>query len=182
MVGIDCLSLDSLSYSSSSSSSDGLFPVTVYKEFELRPTRHRYKMNRKHRGILVLIDNQIFDKWSDRKGQNRDVNNYIGTFKMLGFQIELHQNKTKKQILKIMSDYGEKDLYNHDCLIIVFLSHAATINNKPCIFATDDKVSLEDLTDSIIRNQTLRLKPKIFFIDHSRFKTKEKKKIASSVS
>ena len=128
-----------------------------------------YKMDHGNRGILALFDNREFDKWNDRNGQDRDVRNYYNMFEPLGFKIEWHQNKTKDELLEIMSDYTKKDFSNHDCFITVFLSHAANIKNEPAIFATDDFVSLTELTQPIInQNQSLDNKPKIFFIDHLR--------------
>ena len=127
-----------------------------------------YKMDHKHRGYLVIIDNFKFEdpKIEVLEGHEHDVQNYIDTFKKLNFKISLALNQTKSEMIALMEDYASRDYTDHDCIMIVFLSHGEIISkNEQYILGWDKEVNQKDLINQFFKNKTLFGKPKIIIFD-----------------
>ena len=65
-----------------------------------------YKMDHKHRGYLVIVDNYEFDNpamLSSLDGHEHDVQNYRETFRdKLGFEIELYEKFSYSSIIQFL--------------------------------------------------------------------------------
>jgi len=150
------------------------------------PNNDYYKMDHKSRGYAVIINNYKFKKRESTEefqlkehkpleAQKYDVEIYIETFKMIGFeenQIKVCENLAADKMKEIMKDYATiKDYTDCDCFIAVFLSHGyLSPTNKQFIVAADSEgVEFhENLTDIFRGTKSLFDKPKIFFVDACR--------------
>ena len=64
-----------------------------------------YKMTRKTRGRLVIINNKSFDKklnLADRPESDVDAESLCNVFTKMGFTYKVHVNKTREQMLEII--------------------------------------------------------------------------------
>ena len=72
----------------------------------LTNTEHCYNMTHQHRGKLIIISNRYFLSQSPMAGSPRDgtefdVENLRLTFRQLGFDCEVYEDKTCAQMLDI---------------------------------------------------------------------------------
>ena len=51
---------------------------------------------------MLVFNIEKFDKHSARPGSSVDVTNLVKTFTQLGFDVQLHENQTKKQMLNTL--------------------------------------------------------------------------------
>lgn len=69
---------------------------------------YRYRMDHKRRGHFIIINNKKFmphTGMNERSGTDQDATNLYSDFKRLGFNVEIYQDQTADQMLKIMQ-YG----------------------------------------------------------------------------
>jgi len=89
--------------------SDKKMPFSVVCSEYLNSPELCYSMTHKRRGKLIIISNGKFLPVSSmaaypREGTERDVGNLHSTFTQLGFDIEVHRDQTRSQMLKIFLD------------------------------------------------------------------------------
>ena len=139
-----------------------------------------YKMDHKHRGYLVIVDNYEFDnpgKLRSLDGHEHDVKNYKETFgEKLGFEIKLYENQTKSEMIALMNKYAKLDYTDHDCFMVVFLSHGGINDkNEQIVYSRDGKKVLlkKELADLLIATESLNGKLKIIDADVCRGRKKE---------
>ncbi|XP_068101259.1 caspase-8-like [Hyperolius riggenbachi] len=130
---------------------------------EEQPKIEVYAMNRKHRGYCVIVNNENFDISDTRKGTEKDAESLRDVFAWLGFDVEIHNEKSVKEIHNLLKDIQARDHTERDCLVCCFLTHG----ESKAIFGTDNEViSIDEILSYFSsRNcQTLAGKPKLFFI------------------
>lgn len=122
-----------------------------------------YKMEHENRGFAVIIDNLNFDfKLNESE---KYVENYKSTFRNIGFkenEIEVCENLTSQGIKEKIDIYAQKDYTKCDCFIAVFLLSILTSK----FTNGDQKPMLHKYLEDKFKNcETLKNKPKIFFLD-----------------
>nr|KAG5694967.1 hypothetical protein BaRGS_024150 [Batillaria attramentaria] len=85
------------------------------------------------------------------------------TFENLHFKVEVHDNKTDTELLRLVAETARKDHSMYDCFVCCILSHG----NLGVVYGANGvAVAIRDLT-SQLRAQlcpSLRGKPKLFFL------------------
>ena len=88
-------------------------------------------------------------------------------FDDFNFRTRTHNNLTRSEMLKLLTETAEKDFSKYDCFVCVILSHGS----KDGIYGTDDEViNIEAITSLFRRDEcsSLEGKPKIFLIQACR--------------
>ena len=116
-----------------------------------------------------MINNNIFPQRNDveRTGSNDDVKNLTSLFDDFNFRTRVHNNQTRSEMLKLLTETAEKDYSKFDCFVCVILSHGS----KDCIYGTDEElIKVEAITSLFRRDEcpSLEGKPKIFLIQACR--------------
>lgn len=116
-----------------------------------------------------MINNNIFPQRDDveRTGSNDDVKNLTSLFDDFNFRTRVHNNQTRSEMLKLLTETAEKDYSKFDCFVCVILSHGS----KDGINGTDDElIKVEAITSLFRRDEcpSLEGKPKVFLIQACR--------------
>merc|ERR1711971_579238 len=85
-----------------------------------------YPLAGKRMGKCILLENGMFHTGlglSKRKGSSVDRALIIDAFHRLGFQVEVHQNLTCRDIEGVLESAGQADHSNNAMLAVVVLSH-----------------------------------------------------------
>jgi len=138
--------------------------VLTKDEFE----SHLYKMDSGQRGVAVIINNYQFDKPLNLQDVPADT--YIKTenlLKSMGFDVRTHHNCSIKLMKNIMDDVALIDHKTNDCFVCVILSYG----DEGFFYGTDGTINVEDFIKPIKGGKcpSLALKPKIFWIQASKF-------------
>ena len=120
-------------------------------------------------GYVLVINNYLFPQRVnvERTGSNDDVQNLTNLFDDFNFRTRTHDNLTRSEMLKLLTETAEKDFSKYDCFVCVILSHGS----KDGIYGTDDEViNIEAITSLFRRDEcsSLEGKPKIFLIQACR--------------
>ena len=120
-------------------------------------------------GYVLVINNYLFPQRVnvERTGSNHDVQNLINLFDDFNFRCRPHDNLTRSDMLKLLTETAEKDFSKYDCFVCVILSHGS----KDGIYGTDEEViNIEAITSLFRRDEcrSLEGKPKIFLIQACR--------------
>ena len=85
----------------------------------------------------------------------------------LNFLVRIFRDPTKAELLRIIKAYSERYFDDEDCFACVVISHG-----KVGYFSTADnhEIPLEDIFAPFEKNDSLKGKPKLFFIDACRCK------------
>ena len=131
-----------------------------------------YPMRNRPHGIAVIINNEQFAKQKEREGTQIDEKNLTTTFRILGYVVEIHRDRTSQQMLKIMQDMSQRDHSQYDSFVCCILSHG----KEGQIYGTDSRmVPVDEITKHLNADScpTLASKPKLFFLQACRGKMKE---------
>ena len=147
--------------------------------FEYETVAHRVKpdtcnelypmQTQRSHGVCVIISNMKFTVHSDREGTDKDEKNLSRTFRYLGYDVVIYQNRKAQEILGIFHELQKRDFSNDDSLVCCILSHG----EEGKIFGTDGiPFELDDVTNLFTANECPKLqgKPKLFFIQACRGK------------
>ena len=125
------------------------------------------------RGHVLLINNERFDERTCngnnfRRGSEVDASNLETLFKELRFEVEMHRNLTRNQIVHSVRSFAESDIHARaDMAVVAILSHGT----EGFMYGTD-KCAVE--TEWIIQQlnnencPNLRGKPKLFILQACR--------------
>ncbi|CAL1544442.1 unnamed protein product [Lymnaea stagnalis] len=129
-----------------------------------------YQMRNNPRGRALIINNIEFTRMYKRTGSEEDRQGLNKLFTKLEFIVNIQEDKTKDEILKILKRESEMDHSKFDCFILVILSHGC----KGGVFGTDgyyetDKtpvnaIKIRDIKEMICSCTSLTNKPKLLFI------------------
>ncbi|KAK3573243.1 hypothetical protein QTP86_015780 [Hemibagrus guttatus] len=120
-----------------------------------------YNMNHKRRGKALIFNQENFQGGlGKRLGTNKDRDNLRERFQDLGFEVNIQNDKTKKEVLREIRKAAEMDHADADCFVCIFLTHG----EEGQISAYDDKIKIKEITDPFRGDQCKSLvgKPKIF--------------------
>jgi len=126
-----------------------------------------YPLNFATPGCLFIFNNRNFQNGlEEREGSELDVQRLFDTFGELNFDVECYINKTAKQLRTCIKKISnETDYTNIGSILIFIMSHGK--ENK--IFGTDgEEVDLSEFIDPFKTVESLKEKPKLFFVNASR--------------
>ncbi|XP_008685567.1 caspase-10 isoform X1 [Ursus maritimus] len=131
---------------------------------EALPEAGVYRMDRKHRGHCVVVNNHKFTSLSDRRGTNTDAEHLRHVFEWLGFSVHVYHNVTKGHLDEVLQEYkchpGHAD---GDCFVFCVLTHG----KFGAVYSSDGTlVPIQEITSHFTAQQCpgLAHKPKLFFI------------------
>jgi len=124
-----------------------------------------YPMAGKRMGKCILLENDMFHTGlglSKRKGSSVDRALIIDAFHQLGFQVEVHQNLTCRDIEGVLEAAGQADHSNAAMIAVVVLSHG----NEGIFYGYDGAYPAHKVWQPFTADRcpTLAGKPKLFFI------------------
>ncbi|XP_029499009.1 caspase-8-like isoform X2 [Oncorhynchus nerka] len=157
----------------------------------------QYEMTSVPRGLCLIINNEIFDKLSERTGSNKDAVDLANIFSRMKFRVVMCKDKTAVEIPRVLKVFSElkqlsdlqqynvkewvggqftdlKDLPKHgDAFVCCILSHG----KKEGVCGTDGTVvpTIDILSPFNGTNCSILVeKPKLFFIQACRGKDVQK--------
>jgi len=139
---------------------DDVDVVDYFEDKTLDSERFVYDMNNAKRGKFIIINNRIFQQqtgMSERSGTDKDAASLYEIFSTYGFDVSLHQNRTKDQMMKIMIDAGKENYSDCDCFGVAVLSHG----DNDVIYGVDTIISIDNFIAPIKFCRSLVGKPKI---------------------
>lgn len=66
-----------------------------------------YNMQHEKRGLALIFNHEIFASQRPRRGTNIDRDRLRETFSLFDFDVEIHEDQTKSQVLRILEN-GKK--------------------------------------------------------------------------
>ncbi|EDW89810.1 cell death protein 3 isoform X1 [Drosophila yakuba] len=112
---------------------------------------------------VYIFNHERFDNKNEfRKGSVQDVKVLRATFEQLKCKVEVITDATLATIKKTVRMLETKDFEDKSALVLVMLSHGTRHDR---LAAKDDDYSLDyDVVFPILRNRTLKDKPKLLFV------------------
>ncbi|XP_025749304.1 caspase-10 isoform X1 [Callorhinus ursinus] len=128
------------------------------------PKASVYRMDRKHRGHCVVVNNHKFTSMLDRPGTDKDAEHLRHVFEWLGFSVRVYDNVTKGHLDNVLQEYkchpGHSD---GDCFVFCVLTHG----KFGAVYSSDGTlVPIQEIMSHFTAQQCpgLAHKPKLFFI------------------
>uniref|UniRef100_G1QAH7 Caspase 10 n=1 Tax=Myotis lucifugus TaxID=59463 RepID=G1QAH7_MYOLU len=135
-------------------------PLVPIKEWE----ETVYRMDRKHRGYCVVINNQNFTSLSKRQGTDKDAECLKHVFQWLGFNVDMRVDVTKERLDEVLQEYkSHPDHANGDCFVFCVLTHG----KFGAVYSSDQAlIPIREIMSHFTAQQCpgLANKPKLFFI------------------
>uniref|UniRef100_G3U5N1 Caspase 8 n=1 Tax=Loxodonta africana TaxID=9785 RepID=G3U5N1_LOXAF len=123
-----------------------------------------YRMDRKHRGHCVIVNNHNFTTQAARPGTHRDAESLKCVFQWLGFAVRVYDDVTKADLEKALQEYkSHPDHVDGDCFVCCILTHG----NLGAVYSSDGAlIPIQEITSHFTAQQCpgLAHKPKLFFI------------------
>ncbi|XP_052862865.1 caspase-1-like [Anopheles cruzii] len=132
------------------------------------PEDPKYKMNHKHRGYAIVINNSSFANMPTREGSEKDREVICDALKKLQFKVRVINDPGKEKLFKELKKFAEKDHTDNDCVVVVFMTHG----EDGTLYAADGTYEVEQLWNMFAGSACPSLvgKPKLFFIQTARNK------------
>ena len=123
------------------------------------------------RGITLIINNASFahhpkhGQQSPRHGSKEDVRQVEALFTALDFSVRTKENLSRLQLLDELYYIAREDHSAYDCFVLWLMSHGRSGE----VFCSDgNTIPIQTLHDMFSNCDTLRGKPKLFFIQACR--------------
>ncbi|MCI4376116.1 hypothetical protein PGIGA_G00184470 [Pangasianodon gigas] len=119
-----------------------------------------YQMNHKRRGLALIFNQEKLQDLTERHDTNKDRDNLTERLQDLEFEVKLHNDKNKAEVLKEMHKVAAANHADADCFVCIFL----TCGEEGQINTSDDSIKIKEITDLFRGDQCKSLvgKPKIF--------------------
>lgn len=151
---------------------------TKGKPYDSQPEKedefHSYPMRGKRMGKALIINMEKYKNMNDRKGTDRDKRRMKTALSNLGFEVEVKEDLSSKEIKVAIDKVATADHSSYSCFVCVFLAHG----DDGVIFGRDgsnaDSSTHVRLKDDVFdkfrgdRCKSLTGKPKIFIIQACR--------------
>ncbi|XP_006205325.2 LOW QUALITY PROTEIN: caspase-10 [Vicugna pacos] len=123
-----------------------------------------YRMDRRHRGHCVVVNNHSFTSLSERPGTNKDAECLERVFQWLGFSVQVYVNVTKSRLEEVLREYKSHPGHaDGDCFVFCVLTHG----KFGAVYSSDgDLIPIREIMSYFTAQQCpgLAHKPKLFFI------------------
>lgn len=170
-------------------------PISLEGNLTVKPLTQRvqkfqesgcYKMSRKPRGKVLIINNKIFfgpleeDEYGKkrvtlgtREGTEQDESKIKAVFEQMYFVVDVHNDKKGEEIKTKLKEEVKKDFHRTaDCFVLVIMTHGTA----GAIYGVDGKtVSIEEIKMLLSGENfpAMAEKPKILLIQACRGETKD---------
>ncbi|KAM4636800.1 caspase-7 isoform 2-T2 [Discoglossus pictus] len=129
----------------------------------------QYKMNYGKVGKCIIINNKNFDEKTGmciRNGTDKDAGDLFRCFKGLGFDVTVYNDKSCRDMEKLLQDVAQQNHSDSSCFACILLSHG----EEGLIYGTDGAMAIKTLTTLFRGDKCKSLvgKPKLFFIQACR--------------
>ncbi|XP_017318729.1 caspase-6-like [Ictalurus punctatus] len=122
-------------------------------------------MAHKRRGKALIFNHENFQYLKKRRGTNKDRDNLRERFQDLGFEVNPHNDKSKKEVLEEIRKAAAANHEDANCFVCIFLTHG----EEGQIYAKDDKIKIKEITDYFKGDQCKSLVGKIFIFQIVQF-------------
>uniref|UniRef100_A0A5F4W408 Caspase 10 n=1 Tax=Callithrix jacchus TaxID=9483 RepID=A0A5F4W408_CALJA len=123
-----------------------------------------YRMNRKHRGHCVIVNNHSFTSLKDRRGTYKDAEILRRVFNWLGFTVCTYNNVTRGRMEEVLQEQKcNPEHVNGDCFVFCILTHG----KFGAVYSSDEAlIPIREIMSHFTALQCpgLAKKPKLFFI------------------
>ncbi|XP_004378355.2 LOW QUALITY PROTEIN: caspase-10 [Trichechus manatus latirostris] len=123
-----------------------------------------YRMNRKHRGHCVIVNNHTFTSMKARPGTHKDAESLKCVFQWLGFAVRIYDDVTKGGLEEALQEYKSHSGHaDGDCFVCCILTHG----KFGAVYSADGAlIPIRDIMSHFTAQQCpgLAHKPKLFFI------------------
>ncbi|XP_042639580.1 caspase-10 [Orycteropus afer afer] len=123
-----------------------------------------YRMDRKHRGHCVIVNNDNFTSLPRRPGTHKDAESLKCVFEWLGFTVRVYNDVTKVGLEEALQHYKSHPGHTDgDCFVCCILTHG----KFGAVYSSDGALILiREIMSHFTAQQCpgLALKPKLFFI------------------
>lgn len=126
-----------------------------------------YKMNYQKPGKVYVFANSKFSKveLTDFPRMVKDILKIEEVFENLQYDVERFLDKSSQEIKKILKEISKKDYSNDSCVIVFINSHG----DFDSIYGTDsEKILVREFFETFKKIDSLKEKPKLFFVDACR--------------
>lgn len=125
-----------------------------------------YNMTHLRRGNALIFNHRKFDKMNERSGTEHDAKRIQSNLSKLGFDTFTFQDLERDKLLNTLYKASKDDYSNHDCLVIVLMSHG----DVGVLWAKDKSYKVSELWEPFtgINCPSLIGKPKLIFIQACR--------------
>ncbi|XP_037025962.1 caspase-like [Bradysia coprophila] len=130
------------------------------------PKTFEYHMKHTKRGSALIFNHEVFanpNEYGKRSGTNLDCERMSQTLTDLHFNVTVYNDLPLAEIMHRMRQASQQDFTDHDCILMVILSHG---KEDLKIAAHDSEYSLASVFHYFKDSQcpSLKGKPKLFFI------------------
>ncbi|XP_068147237.1 caspase-7-like [Drosophila tropicalis] len=116
--------------------------------------------------VLILNHEKFEERLMQRIGRDKDVQALVRAFNIFNCNVEVVNDATVKEVREEVQKLRSANFEEHSALVLVVLSHGDKYDN---IMAKDSVYSLDnDVLLPILKNDTLKDKPKLFIVQTSR--------------
>ncbi|KAK6620444.1 hypothetical protein RUM44_006845 [Polyplax serrata] len=162
-------------------SNERFLPVKVKCSSNFKEQNHPgppvYKMDSNPRGVALVVNNINFgdsEEFKTRYGADNDEFRLTKLLEQLHYDVEVHRNKTKLQMVDIVNKFSQRDeLQEADSIIVTFMSHGEegdTEDNSKIVGIDGMGLAINDIV-SFFHNDACKAligKPKVFFFQACR--------------
>ena len=139
------------------------------KDIKETPTQ-AYPMNARPHGIALVMTIEEYSDGRKREGAQFDTQNAISTFEHLQYTVRTYTKFTGSQMIQLVEEIASMDHTAYDSFVCCI---ATPGNNNHYVQCSDMKyVNVYELVDKVQQCPTLQGKPKIFFINCNRRKSR----------
>ncbi|XP_045762961.1 caspase-7-like [Maniola jurtina] len=126
-----------------------------------------YKLETFEKNYLVVFNQENIEGYKPRHGTEKDVEAIEQTFSKFGFEVEVHTDFTKAEILDALKIFREKDFTDYGCVAVVVLTHGTY---DGLLRAKDQQYSETEIINHFKTHDkpTLITKPKLLIIQACR--------------
>jgi hypothetical protein len=131
-----------------------------------------YELSYLKPGKFIIFNNKHFDNLSKltRHESEIDVERLLNLFSNLNYQIEEPiLDKNSLQIRQHLNEFNKQDYSEYSSLIMFIMSHSDNSNQDTILASDHVNIHLNEFIDTFKDNISLKDKPKLFFIQASRF-------------
>uniref|UniRef100_A0A182Y9J2 Uncharacterized protein n=1 Tax=Anopheles stephensi TaxID=30069 RepID=A0A182Y9J2_ANOST len=128
-----------------------------------------YDTSHPRRGIALIINQVNFKDLRKRDGSDKDRDCISAALQGIGFEIRTLDDPNRKELLAMLEKVANEDHSQHDCLVVVVMTHGKENN---LLYARDKSYEADRLWEPFLGNAcpSLRGKPKLFFVQACRGK------------
>nr|XP_026497654.1 caspase-3-like [Vanessa tameamea] len=99
------------------------FEKTLYNTRALNKTDSTYRLESFQKHYMMIFNQENIVGFNPRLGTEKDVSALCKTFSEYNFEINVHKDLTKSQIMEELKILSERDFTDYGCIVIAVLTH-----------------------------------------------------------